>query len=76
MFACRDAMDLLTEERDGALTGWSRVKYRTHMLICAHCRACKRQLEEAIAIAKEIPKDDPPPNIEASALDAFRKRRS
>jgi predicted anti-sigma-YlaC factor YlaD len=74
MFACRDATQLLTEEREGALRGWLRAKLRVHLTICSHCRAYRRQMEETIALAKETRATDVPPAIEEGAVAAFRKR--
>ena len=75
MFACRDAMELMTEADEGALRGWKRVKYRFHMSICPHCRACRRQLDEAVSLAKEIPAEPAPPAVTDRALEALRARR-
>jgi len=74
MFACRDATELMTEEREGALSGWVRVQFRFHMLICPHCKVCRRQLDEALAVARELPPEEVPPEVEEKAVAAFRTR--
>jgi hypothetical protein len=74
MFTCRDATDLMLEAEEGALAGWTGFRYRLHLSICAHCRACRRQTGEAVAIAKSIPAEQVPPEVEESALSAFRAR--
>ena len=38
MFACRDAIELLTEDQEGALSGWVRCRQRFHMAVCPHCK--------------------------------------
>jgi hypothetical protein len=74
MFACRDATALMTAAEEGALSGLSLVKYRIHMSICFHCRACRRQLREAVALSREIPREDAPSHVVDAALAAFRER--
>jgi hypothetical protein len=74
MFACRDAVHLMTEEREGALTGWERVKYRAHMGICVYCKRYRRQLDETLARTKEIPPEEVSAGVEEAAVAAFRAR--
>lgn len=74
MYACRDAMMQMTDAEEGALSGWARVRHRIHMTVCRHCRACRRQFEEARALAREIPAEPAPPGVEDAALRAFRAR--
>jgi hypothetical protein len=76
MFGCRDATGLLTEEREGTLRGWLRAKFRFHMTVCTHCRAYRRQMEEAIALAKETRNPGVPPSVEEAAVAAFRRAGS
>lgn len=77
MFSCRDATDLMTDESEGALSGGGRLKYRIHMIICAHCRAFRRQLRETVAVVKEIAREPeaPKPELEERVMEAFRARR-
>jgi len=75
MFACRDATELMTEEGEGALSGWVRLRYRFHMAICPHCKACRHQMDQALSIAKEIPAEPVPETVEDRAVAAFREAR-
>jgi uncharacterized Fe-S center protein len=74
MFSCRDATQMITDEREGALVGWRGVRYRIHMTICVHCRRCKRQLEEAVHLSTDIAAEEVSKEIEEKALAAFRSR--
>jgi anti-sigma factor RsiW len=74
MFACRDAHELMTEEQEGALSGWVRARYRFHVAICPHCKAYRRQMDATIDLAKEIPAEPVPETTEERALAAFRAR--
>jgi hypothetical protein len=73
MFTCRDAAEHMTDEREGALTGGLGFWYRLHMTICPFCRACRRQLDEAISLAKELPPEPVPDKVMDAALEAFRR---
>ena len=77
MFACRDATSLMTEESEGALSGWRLVKYRVHLFICPGCRRYHRQLGETIAVVKEIPREGEPvpAEVEKRLVEAFRARK-
>lgn len=74
MFTCRDAMDLVTDEREGALRGVRGFRYRFHVLICPHCRTCRRQLDEVVTLAGETRQEAPASEIEASVVAALRAR--
>jgi hypothetical protein len=75
MFGCRDATLLLTEEREGALAGWVRTKYRFHLTICVHCRRYRRQFDQALALSREAPAAEVPAELEEAAVEAFRSRK-
>jgi anti-sigma factor RsiW len=75
MYLCRKAIGDMTEAEEGALSGWPRFWYRVHMTMCAHCRACHRQVVEARALAREIPPKPVPRGVEEEAMRAFRARK-
>ena len=74
MFACRDATEHMTDESEGALSGWVRVKYRFHLTLCPYCRAFRRQLDTTVSLTRQIPRDEVPENVMNAALAAFRER--
>lgn len=74
MFTCRDASEHMTDEREGALSGWRRIRYRVHTTICPHCRACRSQFEATVALAGKIPSEEPPERVVDAAVEAFRSR--
>jgi hypothetical protein len=75
MFTCRDAAERMTDEREGALSGWTGAWYRLHMAICPFCRAYRRQLDATVTLAREIPPEDVPGNVMDAALEAYRRHR-
>ena len=75
MYTCKDAAEQLTDDREGALTGWTRVWHRLHMAVCSHCKAYRRQMDEAVAIARETSTKDVPSETMEAALAAFREHK-
>jgi hypothetical protein len=76
MFSCRDAIDLMTDERDGALRGKQRWLYGLHVLICPYCRTCRRQLGDVVALATETRREPDTTEPETKVLEALRARRA
>jgi hypothetical protein len=76
MFACRDATQRMTDDREGKLEGTEKAKFRFHMFLCARCRAFRRQLDETVALVKEIPAGEVPQELEDELANAFRSRRA
>jgi hypothetical protein len=74
MFLCRDATEHMTDEREGALSGWTAFWYRFHLATCPHCRACRRQLDSVVTLSKEIPPEGVSDKVMEAALTEFRKR--
>ena len=64
----------MTEEREGALRGWPRAQYLLHMTICVYCRRCRKQLEDAIQLSREVPPGEVPSSVEDPAVAAYRGR--
>jgi hypothetical protein len=75
MFGCKDATLLMTDEREGALVGWTRTKYRAHLFVCVFCRRYRRQLDATVSLSKEVPPEEVPTHVEKTALEAFRARK-
>jgi anti-sigma factor ChrR (cupin superfamily) len=74
MFLCKDATLRMTDAREGALSGLTGVKVRVHLLICPHCRACRRQLDDTIALAGETRREASAPAIDPRVIAALRAR--
>ena len=75
MLTCKTAESLMTDEREGAISGLLGVRYRFHMSICPYCRRARRQLDRAVELAKEIAPQAAPVEVTDAALAAFRARR-
>jgi len=75
MVTCRQATELMTDEREGKLEGARARGYRIHMFICGHCRAYRRQLGVTIDASRGVPREEVPPAALDELVAAFRARR-
>jgi hypothetical protein len=76
MYTCRDATEAMTDAEEQKLVGSRKVWFNVHMTICYFCRSYRRQLREAVSLAKEIPREEAPSEVVDHAMAAFRARRS
>lgn len=56
---CRDAMGLLTEHSEGALTGVTKVSMAFHMTVCPHCKGHRAQIETTVKVLGALPLEKP-----------------
>jgi anti-sigma factor RsiW len=62
---CRDAVALMSDYLDGALTARDRDRLEAHLATCPHCTEYLAQIEATIAAAGHVQPDD----LSAEALD-------
>ena len=70
MMTCREATCVLTEQREGTLSGWTRFRYRVHLGMCSSCRAYVRGFDQLLQALSAIPAEVPP----AAMCDSLRER--
>jgi anti-sigma factor RsiW len=56
--ACRQAVDLMTEYVEGALSPRDRERFEAHLAECDHCVEYLAQIRAAIALVGHIEPDD------------------
>jgi anti-sigma factor RsiW len=56
--ACRQAVDLMTEYVEGALSPRDRERFEVHLADCDHCVEYLAQIRAAIALVGHIEPDD------------------
>ena len=71
---CRETTELVTDAREGTLSGWARVRYYVHLGMCHHCRRFVRQLDETARGLDSLREDDVPSETKSALLERFRKR--
>ena len=62
---CRDAVALMTDYLEGALTSSDRDRLETHLATCPHCTEYLSQIRVTIAAAGRVEPDD----LSEDALD-------
>lgn len=73
--ACRQAVELMTDYLEGALTRRQRRRLERHLRGCPHCRAYLNQLRITIA-ALGVPAEEPTDTATREALvDLYRRYR-
>ncbi len=73
---CREAVELVTDYLEGALTARDRARFEAHLAGCEHCSEYLAQMRVTIALAGRIePGALSPPVREAvvSLFEAFRR---
>jgi len=76
MLSCRDVTELITLAREDALAGDRLAAFSEHLSLCGDCRAYQGQLDEAVEIAREVPPEPVPTEVEGRLLAAFRGRKA
>jgi hypothetical protein len=75
MPTCRDMSERMTDELEGVLAPEARRGARMHLLVCAHCRCFRRQLELTRDTLALVPREPVPPAEKAALMAAFRRRK-
>lgn len=57
---CRDAMALLTEGTDGALSGITAATFKVHVAACKPCGRYRKQIERALELLARLPPEPVP----------------
>lgn len=51
MLSCKDITERASEYRDRDMTGWQRMQFRMHPLMCQHCRRFMDQFNSVSDLA-------------------------
>jgi hypothetical protein len=51
---CRDATALLTEDAEGMLTGFEKLKFAAHLRICAVCQRMRSQMRTTAEVLRGL----------------------
>lgn len=65
--ACRQAVDLMTDYLEGALSPDDRARFEAHLADCDYCVECLAQIRATIDVAGRVDPDD----LEPQTLDAL-----
>jgi anti-sigma factor RsiW len=74
--ACRQAVELVTDYLEGALSGRARRRFEAHLAGCPHCTEYLAQMRETIRLAGRLEPEDLTPQARAEFTDLYRRWRS
>jgi len=73
---CRQAVELVTDYLEGALSRRNRRRFEAHLRACPNCAAYLEQIRMTIELAGSIEPTDLTPEAQADLTDLYRRWRS
>ncbi len=73
---CQEAVELVTDYLEGALSRRDRRRFEAHLLGCPNCRAYLKQIRTTIQLTGGIEPDDLTPEARADLIELYRRWRS
>ena len=73
---CRQAVALVTDYLDGALTGEQAALFRAHLAECPHCTEHLAQIKATLAAVGHVGAEDLDPLAWADLIDLYRRWRA
>jgi predicted anti-sigma-YlaC factor YlaD len=74
--ACQQAVELVTDYLEGALSRRERRRLETHLRACPNCRAYLEQIKMTIRLTGTVEPDDLTPEARADLTDLYRRWRA
>jgi len=73
---CQQAVELVTDYLDGALSRRDRRRFEAHLRACPDCRTYLEQIRMTIQLTGEIEPEDLSPQARADLTELYRRWRS
>lgn len=73
---CRDAVELVSDYLEGALSRRDSRRLEKHLEGCPNCSAYLEQIRDTIAVAGEVSPNDLSPEALSDLVDLYRRFRS
>ena len=73
---CRQAVELVTDYLEGALSRRDRRRFEAHVRACPNCAAYLEQIRITIELTGSIEPDDLTPEMRADFTELYRRWRS
>ena len=70
---CRQAVELVTDYLEGALSTRDRIRFEAHLEGCPHCREYLAQIQATIAAAGQVDADDLSPAAVDELVALYRR---
>jgi len=72
---CQQAVELVTDYLEGALSRTDRRRYETHLAGCPHCTEYLAQMRKTIELTGTLTPDDLTPSMQDEFIALFRQWR-
>jgi len=73
---CQQAVELVTDYLEGALSRRDRRRFERHLRACPNCTGYLEQIKMTIELTGEIEPDDLSPRAKADLTELYRRWRS
>jgi anti-sigma factor RsiW len=73
---CQQAVELVTDYLEGALSRRQRRRFEAHLRACPNCAAYLEQIRLTIELAGAVQADDLTPEAKADLSDLYRRWRA
>jgi anti-sigma factor RsiW len=73
---CRQAVELVTDYLDGALSHSDRARFEAHVADCPHCTTYLEQIRTTIAVTGRIEPESLDPQVQDELIALYRKWRA
>ncbi len=70
---CRQAVELVTDYLEGALSPRQRKRFEAHLAGCEHCTEYLAQMRATIALTGTLTPDDLTPQMQDEFIDVYRR---
>jgi anti-sigma factor RsiW len=72
---CQQAVELVTDYLEGALSRRARRRFEKHLAGCEHCTEYLAQMRETIQLAGRVTPEDLTPQMREDLTDLYRRWR-
>ena len=73
---CQQAVELVTDYLEGALSRADRRRYEAHLAGCPHCTEYLAQMRKTIELTGTLTTDDLTPQMQDEFIDLYRQWRT
>jgi anti-sigma factor RsiW len=73
---CRDAVELMTEYLEGAMSPEEQARFEAHLARCDACTAYLDQMRATIGLLGHLPADHLPDVVVDELVDLYRRHRA
>jgi anti-sigma factor RsiW len=73
---CQQAVELVTDYLEGALSRADRRRYESHLAGCPHCTEYLAQMRKTIELTGTLTPDDLTPQMQDEFIDLYRQWRT